>query len=89
MDKNKKPFFPKDKPKSWVIGITSGLIGILVAGPMMFLGIYIGVGLIKMSGTILFVLCWTVFAVTSVVFVFGFLTGKYRGLKEKEWSEQV
>jgi hypothetical protein len=89
MNKNKKPFFPKDKPKSWVIGISSGLIGLLVAGPTMFLGIYIDVNLIKVLGTIMFVLCWAAFAITWVVYALGLLSGKYRDLQEKEWSEQV
>lgn len=89
MNKNKKPFFPKDKPKSWVIGISSGLIGLLVAGPIMFLGIYIEVDLIKVLGTIMFVLCWAAFAIAWVVYALGLLSGKYRDLQEKEWSEQV
>jgi len=89
MNKNKKSFFPKDKPKSWVIAVSSALMGLLVAGPIMFLGIYTEVKLVKTIGTIMFVLCWAVFAITSCVCAAGMLTGKYRNLQEKEWKEQL
>ncbi|MDD2272056.1 MAG: hypothetical protein PHP95_02780, partial [Desulfuromonadaceae bacterium] len=32
IDENMKPFIPRDKPKSWIIGILAGLTGLLIAG---------------------------------------------------------
>ena len=89
MNKQKKSFFPKDKPKSWVIAVSSALMGLLLAVPVMLLGMYLEIDLVKAIGTIMFVLCWAVFAITSCVCAVGMLTGKYRNLKEKEWREQL
>ena len=85
----KKPFFPKDKPKSWVMGISSGLVALLIAGPVTILGVYLELSIVKTIGTTIFILCWVIFAVTWFVFAIGMLSGKYRNLQEKEWGEQI
>ena len=89
MERNKKPFFPKDKPKSWVVGVSSGLLALLVAGPIVMLGIYLEAALLKNFGITIFVLCWAAFMLSWVIFAVNGLSGKYRDIKEKEWNEQI
>ena len=89
MIKQKKPFFPKDKPKSWILYITSCLLGLLVGGPIAFAGGYFGIKSIKIIGTIIFVSCWSTMFITFFVFVFGKASGKYKKMEERSWKEQV
>ena len=86
---NNKPFIPKDKPKSWVILILFGLCGLLIAGPIMFLGAYFKIAFIKEIGSFLFTLCWISAVASWFVFIVGMLTGKYRNIKEQEWNKQL
>jgi hypothetical protein len=84
----KKPFIPRDKPKSWVIGIIAVFTGIaigLIAGIMSWLNLKP----IFYICAFLFVCCWIVGAVNMVVFNFKLFTGKYHGLSAKEWKDQV
>ena len=86
---NKKPFIPRDKPKSLVIFILSGLSGILITGPIMFIAMYLEIGILKSIGTILFYICWLIAALTFLVFVAGMLTDKYRNIQEQDWNKQL
>lgn len=85
----RRPFIPKDKPKSWVVGISSALVGLLVAGPITFLGSYLGLTIITAFGAAIFVVCWVAFVVTWFIFAFGLLKGKYHNMQEREWGEQI
>ena len=87
--KTKEPFIPRDKPKSWVLGVFSGLFGLLVAGPILFIGAYFEYSFIKGFGITIFIICWFTFAVSWAYFVVGMLSGKYRNLQEQEWSKQL
>lgn len=85
----KQPFIPRDKPKSWVLGVLSGLVGLIVAGPMMFAGGYFDLGLVKGIGITMFVICWLTFATSWLVFVVRMLKGKYRDIQDREWCDQL
>ena len=85
----KKPFIPRDKPKSWCIGIISGLVGLLVAGPIMFAGAYLNFGFAKFVGMFIFVVCVLVFFLMWLVFMVGLASGKYKLVEDKNWKEQV
>ena len=85
----KKPFIPRDKPKSWIIFICAGLIGLLVAGPIAIGGSILEIRLLGMIGVFLFFLCW---AAMAVMFVVGFISkifGHWKDLQEKDWKDQV
>ena len=84
-----RPFIPRDKPKSWVIFICAGLIGLLGFGPIAFLGAAYEITAAYYLGISGFALCWAVGALTWFVFMAGLLTGKYRNLPARSWSEQV
>ncbi|WP_027715251.1 hypothetical protein [Desulfuromonas sp. TF] len=88
MTKQKKPFFPKDKPKSWILYITSGLVGLLVGGPLAYAGGYFEIKYLKIIGTIIFATCWSIMLVMFFVFAFGQASGKYKKMEEKSWKEQ-
>jgi len=83
-----KPFIPKDKPKSWVLFILAGLIGLAV-GLVGFAAAWAGINWLKGAAIFIFVLCWIVSAATWLVFIFGLLTGRYKNIQPREWSKQL
>lgn len=85
----KRPFVPRNKPKSWCIGIISGMVGLLIAGPIMFAGEYLNVGLVKPFGIFIFVGCILTFFLMWLVFMIGLASGKYGVVEDKDWKEQV
>ncbi len=87
--KENKVFIPRDKPKSFVIGILSCLVGLFVAGPILIAGKYYEINLIEIIGQFMFISCWVLFATSWLIFIFGLTNGKYKNLEEKEWSEQL
>jgi len=87
--KHKEPFIPRDKPKSWVLGIVAGLFGLLVAGPAMILGGIFELTIIMNLGITLFVASWSVAAVSWVIFMVGLTTGMYSDIQEQEWNKQI
>jgi hypothetical protein len=90
MDKsNKKPFIPRDKPKSWVLFVLFLLAALLVAAPITILGIYFDLGIVKGLGTTLFVICILISFPLYFVFLGGMLRGKYSNIKEQNWENQV
>ena len=90
MDINtKRPFIPRDKPRSWVIGVLSGLIGLLVAGPIMANGAYFEFSFVKDTGITVFIICWLGFAISWLIFAFGMVTGKYRDIHAQDWNKQL
>jgi len=89
IDKNKKTFIPRNKPKSWIIGILAGLFGLLVAGPSLFVGYFFRWQLLQYLGKALFVGCWVTFALMWLLFMTRSLRGKYKKMSEKEWQNQV
>ena len=82
------PFIPKDKPKSWVVGLLAGLAGIAV-GLVAFAAAWAGIIWLKSISTFLFVLCWLAFAVSWFVFISGLLTNRYDNMQPKEWDDQL
>lgn len=86
---NQKPFIPRNKPKSWVIFVLAGLCGLLVAGPLMFGGHYLGENEIVTLGKALFFLAWGVAVIMWFIFAAGLVTGKYKNISEKNWHEQL
>ena len=85
----RKSFIPRDKPKSWCVGIISALVGLLIAGPIMFAGAYLKIGLAKTFGTYIFVICVAIFFMMWLLFMSGLVTGRYKIVEEKDWKEQV
>lgn len=82
-----KPFIPRDKPKSWVVGILAGLVGLAV-GLVGFVAAWAGINWLKVIATALFVLCWLVFSTMWCVCIFGQLTGRYKNIQPKKWGDQ-
>jgi hypothetical protein len=89
MDKNKKTFIPRDKPKSWIIAILSGLGGLFIAGPLIFLGYFLEWEFLKYLGMVLFAGFWLDFMLMGLLFMVGSLQGKYKNMSEKDWQDQV
>jgi hypothetical protein len=85
----KKPFIPRDKPKSFILAIIAGLTGLLVAGPLMFAEYFWGLKMLAYIGKLLFVFSWTVGMVMGIVFASGLITGRYRNIEEKDWTHQI
>lgn len=73
----------------WVVAIICGLIGVLVAGPLAIAGIAFEVGALKDVGTVLFWGCWIVAIPMGAVFLSKTITGRYKNIEARDWSEQV
>jgi hypothetical protein len=83
-----QPFIPRDKPKSFVIFVSAGLVALLVCGPIAFLGAYFEFEPLRYLGFIGAFSCAAAMFVSWPVFMFGLLTGKYRELPQREWTER-
>jgi hypothetical protein len=83
-----KPFIPRDKPRSWVIGVCAGLIGMAV-GLVGFVFAWVGIKPIQAIAIFLFMVCWLTFALSWLVFAFRLLTGHYRNIQSKDWAQQI
>jgi len=87
MEKQNKPFFPNDKPKSWVIGVSSCLLG-LGFGFLMGLGHYLEVSILINIFKFLFILCFVIGFPMVLIFNIKYFSGQYRQLQSSSWSER-
>lgn len=88
-EKIKKPFIPRDKPKSWIIFICGVLIGLLVAGPLAILGSALNFWLLKIIGSVLFFACWAIAAIMFFVGIISRISGNWKKLEDRNWKDQV
>ena len=86
---SRKPFFPRDKPKSWVVGLTSILAGLLVAAPLTISGFVFEIKVLEVAGRSLIWCFWTVAVVMWPVYTFRWIAGHYKGISSRDWSEQI
>ena len=87
--KSNKQFIPRDKPKSWIIFICSGLVCLLVASPIAIGGSVLKIKFLQMTGIFLFDLCWSTMAVMFVVGIINRIIGRWKNIEEKDWKDQV
>jgi hypothetical protein len=85
---SQKPFIPRDKPKSWVVGIIAGLSGLGV-GLIGFVAAGAEIRWLYQIAAALFLVCWAIAAVSIVTFLIGCLQGRYSRLEARPWREQV
>jgi hypothetical protein len=83
-----KPFFPRDRPRFWVVGVTVWLCGFL-AGLLGFGAATLELIWLQIPLMVIFVVCWLVGAICRVGYVHGIFSRRYRNIVEKPWSEQV
>jgi len=83
----RQPFFPKDKPRSWIIGVSAVLAG-LGFGCLGFLGVFLDWSPLFYLGGALFVLCWLVGFPMIVLFNIRLVAGHYRGLGNTSWEQR-
>lgn len=81
-----EPFIPRDKPRSWVICVGAGLIGlglclVVVTFPYFVDNKSIGVAI----ATVLLYACWLTFALSWLVLKFGLITGRYGSIPDKKY----
>lgn len=86
--RERRPFIPRDKPKSGVIFILACLVGLAI-GLVGFAAAWAGISWLKSIFMLLFFTCWLVAAASWFVLMFGMLTGRYRNMQPKEWREQL
>lgn len=85
----KKPFFPTDKPKSFVVFASAALIALLICGPIMYLGAYFDAYWLLNFGKMGFVLCWVVGFWCGLIGTFRNWSGRYEKLEHRKWKDQV
>ena len=80
---------PRKAPKSFVVIISAGLVGLLCAGPLIFGAYFLGLKALLILGQLIFALCWVIAAAHGIIFAFGLITGRYRDMQESDWKEQI
>lgn len=88
-DDSKKPFLPRNKPRSWVILTICALVAVLIAGPVALLGGAFEVGFFVTAGKFLFWTCWLIGVAMGAVFLSGLLTGRYKNISDRDWQDQI
>jgi hypothetical protein len=83
----KKPFIPRDKPRSWVVFMLSALLG-LAFGLCAFAAASCGWPIAKAIFIAGFAVCWAVAALAGVTCGIGMATGRYGNLREEPWRER-
>ncbi len=83
-----RSFIPTDKPRFWVVGVLAGLVG-LAAGLLAFAAAWSDLQALSAIFKVVFVACWAVGVFSWVGFMAGMLTGKYSGIADRPWKEQV
>jgi len=84
----KKPFIPRDKPKSWIVFVLSALLG-LAFGLCAFAAGSYSWPIAKAIFIAGFAACWTLGALAGVTCGIGMATGRYDNLQERPWRDQV
>ena len=84
-----KPFLPRDKPKSWIIFVISGLVGLLLAAPMAICGVVFQVDALRAVGTTLLWCFWAIGATMWLIYIFRSIAGRYKEIEERDWGQQV
>jgi hypothetical protein len=85
---NKRTFIPRDKPRFWVVCVLAWLSGIAV-GLIGFVATLYELPWLALPMMVLFVCCWLVGAVSWLGYIVGLLSGRYRNLITRPWSEQT
>ena len=84
----RRPFLPENKPRSWVIGVSAGLLG-LFFGLLAFAAAWFELQTLKSLLLVLFAACWVVFAASWLVFAAKLASGRYASVQSRPWREQV
>ena len=85
----RKPFLPRDKPRSWVLFILCCLTGLLVAGPLLLIGSVFEIRAIESFGRTLFWCCLITAALMWAVFMFRSAAGRYDRIVARDWKDQI
>lgn len=83
-----EPFIPNDKPRSWVVSVCAGLIGLAV-GLIAFIATWLDLPALKSIAFTAFVLSWAALAVFGLVFLVRLFSGRYGNVESRPWKEQV
>ena len=84
----KRPFIPTDKPRFWVLFTLACLLG-MGFGLIGFGAAWFELRWLALPMMFLFACCWLVAAASWLGYAFGCITGRYRNLTSRPWSEQV
>lgn len=72
-----------------IVAICAGLFGVLIFGPVGFLGGLYEVSVLYYIGFSGFAICWLAAAIAMLTFATGMATGKYKNLTSRPWREQI
>ena len=84
-----EPFIPRDKPKSWVIGVCAGLCALLIFGPILGLAIFYESVWLRYVGMFGFFSCWCAFAASAIISISQLSSGRYENLVARDWKDQI
>ena len=85
----KHHFFPRNKPKSWVVFIVCILSGVTISAPLVALGYYFDIKLIEVAGRCIFVVSWVIGFLAWGIYIYRLVSGRYKHIEEKGWKDQL
>jgi len=87
--KTKFSLVPHNKPKSWVLVRVAFVTNVLVAMPILLVGLHYDLVSIKGIGIFLFTVCGITYVCMLTIYFAKKLTGKYRSIEERDWRDQT
>jgi uncharacterized membrane protein len=85
----KEPFYPTDKPKSFVVFVSAVVLAPLAFGPILGLALVFKIGWLLNVGLLGFAACWAVGLLFGLVLLAGEARGRYKNLEHRKWRDQV
>lgn len=82
-----KPFFPDDKPRTWVIGVSAGIISVIV-GTAAFLAKMSALDVLATMLRLVSISCGAVMLSMMVVFNLKLLLGQYKTIHPSKWKDK-
>jgi hypothetical protein len=87
MQSKRKPFFPDDKPRSWIIGLSTGMMAFLFAGAAFFAKM-MALDFLADLARFFSLLFGFVMLPMMVICNFKSLSGQYKNLRPSEWKDR-
>ena len=84
---DRKPFFPSDKPRSWIIGISAAILGLLF-GSLGFLGYYTGLVVLFDLGRFGVAVCAITGFLMGVIVTGKNMLGMYKNFRPSSWKDR-
>ena len=80
---------PHNQPKSWVLAKVAFVANVLVAMPILLIGLHYDSGFIQGIGIFVFAFCGIIYGYMLAIYSVKRFTGKYRSIEKRDWKDQT